>query len=348
MDLPELRDNGFSARILADSLSPSGAKLTSMELTFPRLILSEFNTHRMLSKNSASSRAIPVATQLRKILETPFVPLSFGVNEAGMQASAFLTGEELQEARAAWLRGRDRAIWSALEMLIGVKELTLAFGEGYWKEFESFANYEQTLRVLALLQEYQNYISECRVKGHAQTRFLNVHKQTANRVLEPYAWHKVIVTATEWDNFWALRDSPMAQPEMETIAKLARAVYNASNPRALEYGDWHLPLLTPAELKEAKVNPELWLKVAVGRAARVSAETHDRKGRDIQADVNLHDRLLNEGHMSPFEHIARPLALDSTFAKRESWSGNFRGFEQLRKTLPNEDDFSKALKSIKA
>lgn len=343
MDLPYLKDNGFSARVLADSLSPSDARLSSLELCFPRMILSEFNTHRMLSKNSASSRAIPVVKQLRKILESPFVPQSFGINEAGMQASAFLEGEDFADAQSAWLRGRDRAVWTTLEMLLGVKELTRAFGEDYDRNPKAFSDPAETLRVIELLEQYQAYISACRTEKRPQTRFLNVHKQTANRVLEPYAWHTVLVTATEWDNFWALRDSPMAQPEMETLAKMARAVFNASTPRRLEYGQWHLPLLSLEEQAQALINPQLWLKVAVGRAARVSAETHDRKGLNIEADVNLYNRLLNEGHMSPFEHIARPLALESTFARREAWSGNFKGFEQLRKTIPNENDFSKML-----
>jgi hypothetical protein len=77
---------GFDAKALADSVSRAGHRLTTLEATFPRFVLAEFNTHRVFSRNSASSRAIPVAKQLRRLLDDPYVPIEFGSNKPGMQA----------------------------------------------------------------------------------------------------------------------------------------------------------------------------------------------------------------------------------------------------------------------
>src|SRR4051794_11829677 len=83
---------GFDAKVLADSVSPAGHRLTTLEATFPRFVLAEFNTHRVFSRNSASSRAIPVARQLRRVLDDPYVPIEFGSNKPGMQAGPALSG----------------------------------------------------------------------------------------------------------------------------------------------------------------------------------------------------------------------------------------------------------------
>src|SRR6185437_9508294 len=96
----------FDAKVLADSVSPAGHRLTTLEVTFPRFVLAEFNTHRVFSRNSASSRAVPVAKQLRRVLEEPYVPIEFGSNQPGMQAGPALTGEAEERARREWLRAR--------------------------------------------------------------------------------------------------------------------------------------------------------------------------------------------------------------------------------------------------
>src|ERR1700741_2426859 len=100
----------FEAKVLADSRSPAGHRLTTLEATFPRFVLAEFNTHRVFSRNSASSRAIPVTKQLRRVIEEPYVPVEFGSNQPGMQAGAPLAGEELARAEQEWLAARDDAV----------------------------------------------------------------------------------------------------------------------------------------------------------------------------------------------------------------------------------------------
>lgn len=116
----------YECIMLKDSISPAGHRFSTFQCTFPRFILAEVNTHRLLSRSSASSRAIPVEKQIKRVLENPFVPIYWGKNQKGMQAEEELTEEEQIKARAEWLNGRDRAVIAAERLLaVGVhKQLT--------------------------------------------------------------------------------------------------------------------------------------------------------------------------------------------------------------------------------
>lgn len=105
--------NKTSAKIILDSVNEWGDRLTTMEVTFPRMILAEFNTHRKFSRGSASSRAIPLSKQISKVMEDPFVPKKFGANKPGMQSDVWLEGEEHEQAAKEWLSARDAAVYRA-------------------------------------------------------------------------------------------------------------------------------------------------------------------------------------------------------------------------------------------
>jgi thymidylate synthase ThyX len=105
----------FSAKILADSVSPHGFRLTTFELTFPRVILAEFNTHRMISRNAASSRAIPTEKLIQRVVDDPFIP-EFRANQKGMQAGDALDKDDSATATRAWLNARDEAVARAKQM----------------------------------------------------------------------------------------------------------------------------------------------------------------------------------------------------------------------------------------
>jgi thymidylate synthase ThyX len=294
----------FDAKVLADSVSPAGHRLTTLEATFPRFVLAEFNTHRVFSRNSASSRAIPIFKQLRRVLEEPYVPIEFGANQPGMQAGAPLEGEPRLVAEREWLGARDDAVRRVLALISGPGDL---------------APDEDLAAALARIEGVY--------KGEERpASWLNVHKQVANRLLEPFMWHTVIVTATEWGNFFNLRCHGDAQPEIRRIATLMREAREASRPAQLGEGEWHLPLVRPEDREQVDSLEDL-LKVSAGRCARVSYLTHAGK-RDLSADIGLHDRLLESGHMSPLEHPAQPWD--------DEWCGNFHGWRSYRKDLPGE------------
>lgn len=309
---------GFGAQIHADSLSPDGVRLTTMEITFPRYILAEMNTHRMLSKSSASSRAIPVDKMLKRVMDDPYVPTVWGKNQKGMQAEVEVDAETAEKAKMNWLELRSEAVWKATRLLE-----------------------------------------------------LGIHKQITNRLLEPWLWHTCIVTGTEWSNFFHLRNNPAASPDFQTIAAMMQELYEELEPEKVDYDDWHMPLVGPEDYDAAweqglaqkagdsEALTQLLVKVSVARCARVSYLTHDGK-RDLQADLDLHDRLLESGHCSPFEHAARPMTDDDVksldvhvarvtgFTDTEAyrgpvrrynrWAGNLRGWVQYRKLIPHEAD----------
>ncbi len=148
---------------------------------------------------------------------------------------------------------------------------------------------------------------------------LNVHKQELNRILEPFLWHTVIVTATEWQNFFELRCAGDAQPEIRAAALAMRDAMESSQARSINYDDWHTPLVQPDEMG---LDVESRKRVSAARCARVSYLTHDGK-RETEKDLQLYERLRHGRHLSPFEHVATP-AHDSAF------HANFRGWLQMR------------------
>ena len=106
----------YKATIVLDSIAPSGVRLTTMEVTFPRIVLAEFNTHRTLSRNSASSRAIPFAKMLKSVTENPFIPEEWGANQPGMQAGDTLPADASKEAKKIWLEARDKSVDQAKKL----------------------------------------------------------------------------------------------------------------------------------------------------------------------------------------------------------------------------------------
>jgi hypothetical protein len=267
----------FSVKILADSLAPCGERLTTWELTYPRFIHSEVMTHRVFSRNAASSRAIPIQKMVAAVIRDPAGPIWWGKNQAGMQAR-----EEL--------RGPRR--WFAIRVWFAARWFAIVVAWLLWK--------------------------------------IGLHKQIANRILEPWSWITVILSSTDFANFFVQRNHIDAQPEFAWVAAEMWTQYDSGTPRRLKAGEWHLPFVSDeeaAELRSLGIDPRA---VSVGRCARVSYLTHDGR-RAPHEDVGLHDRLkaATPGHWSPFEHVARAMA-------EPRRSGNFVGFEQYRKMFPGE------------
>ena len=270
---------GFSARILLDSVSPAGVRLTTMEVRYPRFIHAEALTHRVFSRNAGSSRAVPIKKMIDAVRQDPVLPVWWGRNQSGMQAIAEVDADARAIAEVEWRRALEDALAHAERL---------------------------------------------------SSPDVNLHKQLVNRILEPFSWITVILTATEWSNFFTQRTHEDAQPELKHIAEMMFWAYRGSTPRAVGAGEWHTPLILPDE--EATLPTETLVKISVARAARVSYLTHDGT-RDHAKDIELYDRLVGggaNGHWSPFEHVATPLP------SPDEWSGNFRGWEQYRKRFPQE------------
>lgn len=324
--------HGIDATIIADSENEHGQRITSFVCTFPRIVLAEFNTHRMLSRNSASSRAIPFEKMLKQIEEHTFIPIKWMKDHKGMQGDEYFTSEDFISnkngrfpapymLKKQWLKARDSAILRA-------KKLSY---DGLTKQF-------------------------------------------VNRLLEPFKWHTVIVTATEWENFFVLRAHEAAEIHIQDLAFKMLEEYNNSDPKQLKAGDWHIPFGDKFDVKRLcetlygeYTNPGEQslgmapVKIATARCARVSYENFEG-GDDYQKDIELHDRLASLGHWSPFEHCAKAMNeteffkhargeftncsltdvnMNTISCNRDSnnfgWSGNFQGFVQYRKMFDNEN-----------
>lgn len=107
----------YNVKILLDSLSPAGVRLTTWELTYPRMIHCELMTHREFGKNAASSRAIPIEKVIQRVLEDPAMPVWWGKNQSGMQALEELDLAGKIAAMDIWLAARDKAVEQARRMV---------------------------------------------------------------------------------------------------------------------------------------------------------------------------------------------------------------------------------------
>ena len=297
----------ITAKIIADSINPNGVRITTMEIEYPRFIHAEVMTHRMFSRNSASSRAIPASKVIEQVKNNPAAPVHWGKNQPGMQAKEELQGQEKTIAQYYWREAADQAA----------------------KLADNFAK-------------------------------LGVHKQIVNRILEPFQTMKVVVTATEWNNFWYLRDHEDAQPEIQKLARVMKGVYDCSKPAQLQYGMWHLPYI---DCEVIEVNPivgdgasyqlykkpeggfytlEQAIKISCSSAAQVS---YRRLDTSLEKAEDIFKKLVESEpvHASAFEHVALCAnALDCSVTgwthhdiDSNLWSGNFRDWIQYRQLIPN-------------
>lgn len=294
----------FDAKVVLDSVSPAGARLTTMEWTYPRFIHSEIMTHRDRARNAASSRAIPWPKMMQRISDNPVVPLAFGMEQPGMQAGEPLPQHLADYANEIWMEARDAAMRLA-DKLHNI-------GRSYYEEHHDDVG--------------ANFSKE----DIEQLRATKIHKSIPNRITEPWMWITVVMTATDWNNLFRQRCHPDAEIHFQKIAGMAREALVASTPTELGYGDWHMPYITEADRQS--YNIEMLKRASVARCARVSYMTHGGEA-DIEKDQLLFERLVTGsgfGHWSPHEHVARPAA------KGNQRSGPFRGWIQLRKSFANE------------
>ena len=299
----------YRCRVERHSVSPTGKEIVSFLVTYPRVVLAEVVTHRMVyegsehvelicpertatrdvSKNSASSRAIPYERLRQSIAADPYIP-AWTANQKGMQGEGIADQTTLDTARVWCRRGLENAL----------------FGSDALAE-------------------------------------LGVHKQDCNRYLEPWMWVTQILTATEWDNFFALRCHKDAHPAFQRIARMMFLAKRKSIPDQLDYGQWHLPFVprdqalalhwTPNPLG-APLYPQLIESIA--RCAWLSYENHE-KDATFEACLATYERLLGGEikHASPIEHQATPMhpAWESSYPNLRS---NLRGWIQARKLIAGE------------
>lgn len=170
-----------------------------------------------------------------------------------------------------------------------------------------------------------------------QLNDLGVQKSWCAWLLEPFNFADVVVTSTDWKNFFSQRIDEGAQPEMQMLASLMKIAIEKSKPEQLKFGQWHLPFVKPEDVEYFDGDIDKLKLVSAARCARVSYVNHDGE-RDPIRDIELGYRLLSSrpGHLSPFEHVAKPVNYRDTDGSI-AYVGNFRGFWQMRKDIAGEN-----------
>lgn len=307
----------IEAKLILDSISPQGIRISTFKLRYPKFIHGEFMTHRVFSRNASSSRAIPFNRLLGDIERDMAFPLKWGREQKGMSAGDYFEDEEkIQELQHLWRRA-----------------------------FENVKPYAE-----ALYNEG---------KG--------VHKQTVNRLLEPWMHINVQVTSVYWQNFFALRIHPAAQPEIKELAEIIKGQlvgdmkrqFEASIPNPLVHGQWHLPWIQSSDVEDMSKDTDIkteaefldaLVRLSVARSASISFETVEGLPMTRARAAALYTKLVVEEpvHASPAEHQATPDTLQQHFdgqatVQRQDWRnpskhGNFTGWIQYRKLLPRENN----------
>ena len=343
--------NTINAKIVADSIDPRGNRITTFVLTYPRIIHAEMMTHRVFSRNAASSRAIPFNKMVKSVLDDPFIPIAWQKDHKGMQGTEYFTESEFIDIEP------------------------------------EYAEDPNVTNVLAIphLKSMWLHAKESAISMSVALNKSKSTKQLCNRLLEPYQWYTCLVTTTELENFYKLRCpqytngydetfrsrkdyiNGTAEPEMYPtsevgwwsisksgaeihIQALAEAMWDAKNesiPKSLKAGEYHLPFIDKMNTSGDDAD-NLWqaikdnhprgvyeyfttpyeVFVATARCARLSYMTFDGD-IDYDKDIKLHNQLLESKHASPMEHCA--LCQNDNL-----WYSNFKGWKSYRKILEND------------
>ena len=323
---------GVKATCLLHSVSQAGVPMMTFEIEYPRLVLAELNTHRMLSRNSASSRAIPFDKMTTQLTARP---VRFGEANPGMQDK----GEQHD----------GKVIIREYEM-----------GDDNSDSVVFATSYEVSG------QEAWDFAKESAVEISKAFYEAGFAKQVYNRLTEPFQMIKTVISGTEWANFFWLRNHASSDPTFAELARVMQQAMQESVPQTLLPGEWHLPYVTSRRDDNGKM--EYWLdsetqlceddalKVSAARCAAVSYRNTDY---GLEKCRQVHDKLVGDDrkHGSAMEHQAKamtgldagreitlvtnPKAWESGITHMDSefnlWSGNLKGWVQYRKLIPGEN-----------
>lgn len=322
-------ENKISAEIINHSKGENGGELITYKLTYPRIILSEMNTHKLIMKNTSSSRAIPFEKMVEVVKKEPFIPLAFQCQHKGMQGTEYITDPYvIEKKKEKWLNARDKAIRSAVDL--SKEEISASY----------YVNDENGIPI----HTKDVYIENS-----------SVSKQICNRLIEPFMWVTQIVTGSReaFENLFRLRcpiynveglkftskkeaielhshlkdmtdlewlqcNSGQAEIHFMDLAEKMYDALNESEPTELESGEWHIPFSNePCFTPEMSLMDKIVLSCAM--IARTSyTKIGGEQSISLETARKIFDKCKKERHDSIFEHAGRCMT------KRE-WETNLRG-----------------------
>ena len=301
----------IEAKVICDSVSVEGHRLTTFQLRYPKFIHSEFMTHRVISRNASSSRAIPVLKLVEEVaIDTLRAePIYWGKEQKGMQSGDSFSGEELDKIKTLWKSAAFQAADHARELSkLGLHKSLVN------RLLEPFSH----INVVATATEWDNFFglrlhrdAQPEMRALALTMW-EVRKVSTPKELKPGKWHLPFIDDNFGQEFIIAQDGA-------------------------------------APIPEAAKRPMFAIRVSVARCARVSYLSFEtQKPSEVEEDLKLYDRLVGAQplHASPAEHQATPDkhrsityedvgSYKSIWERQEEW-GNFKGWRQFRKMLPGE------------
>lgn len=299
----------ITAKIIADSVSPNGDRMTTMEIEYPRFILAELNTHRMLSKNSASSRAIPVKAMHEQINQSPAEPVFWGKNQAGMQAKEELSGTNYTDAKFIWTRARQDALhWAwALADRVGLhKQVANRITEPW-----------MTMKTVISGTEWRNFWwLRCHADAQPEIHELAMKMRDAYlksdpQKLQPGEWHVPYVNSYRDSHSGVLH---YLDSKDTYITQKQALIISASCCAQVSYrkNDDTLP-------KAEKIFDQL----INSQPCHASPVEHQATPMDLSTYIAYEPETWEQG----VTHVS---------ANADLWSGNLRGWIQHRKLIQGE------------
>lgn len=330
--------NIIESRIIEDSLSPQGVRLSTFILTFPRSILAEFNTHRSKSSNAASSRAIPVHKLRARVKDEPFIP-NWRVNQKGMQAGDQLDEESYHECDLIALDLRMQAL-EAVEKLdaLGAHK---QYANRYLEPWMYTTVLMSATDLNNLLNQRDHHAAE--PSFHELASKMRIALAESNvRTIQEDGWHLPLLWSEDSDK------------NDQTAEQINDATYGRVMDYLKEFDECNNTRLA-FSYHEARWEDRILQDICAGRCATVSYDNIETGKIDVLADIRraLQLSVSNPGHWSPFEHVATPATpYDMKYDLKQievvngvavpaqgeiGYCGNFRGWKQYRKFFINEN-----------
>lgn len=302
----------ISAKIIKDSITKSGQRIRTFELEFHRFILPEFATHRMFSKNSASTRAIPVATMIDLVTRTPAKPIHWGLNEPGMQSNVEMDVTRQQAAESLW----DACISSVISYVRVMADKTGINGHKQW--VGRWLETATMIKIVCTFTEDKNFYA------------LRYHKDAQPEIRE---LARVMIAAEEKSTPELLKAGEWHLPYIATKRIDGKLTYWSSD-------DTQIDLDTARKISAS----------CCAQASYRRLDDTIEKALGIFEKLKLDGDSTEPRHASPVEHQATPMDASNipfnpntwqngvTHVRRDGslWSGNLRGWVQYRQLIPNE------------
>ena len=301
----------IKVEIVADSANSFGDRLTSLVLTYPRIIHSEMMTHRMFSRNASSSRAVPVDKMIKAVRENTFCPFEFQKSHKGMQGSEYFTGADRQECINLWLESAELALQQAEKMKAkGISKQIIN------RILEPYQYY--TVLITGSIEGWQNFFNlRCpsyKLIGLDEEN-VKSRKEWLEKIQFSSALHPSMYPKTDVE--WLQINKGQAEIHIMDLSEKIYDAVNESTPRQLQAGEWHIPMISDSGSLKLSTNDQI--KLSVGRAANTSyTVVGDGKKLTLEQAVRIHDKCKELNHSSVFEHCARAMS-------DEEWQEFYKG-----------------------